>query len=44
MDLLFIILLVAMLILVGYAKVQQGVAKTPGRISLNDDEDSLLKH
>lgn len=42
MDLFFILVLFAMLILVGYAKVQQGVAKTPGTISLTDDEESLL--
>jgi len=43
MDILFIILLVGMLVLVGYAKMQQGVAKTTGTISRkNDDEDGLL--
>jgi len=41
LDVFFIILLVIMLIFVGYAKAQQGVAKTPGAISLNDDEDGL---
>jgi hypothetical protein len=39
MDVLFIILLVVMLFFVGYAKVQQGVARTPGTISLRDDEE-----
>jgi hypothetical protein len=39
MDLLFIILLFVMLIFVGYAKVQQGVVKTPGAISMSDDEE-----
>ena len=39
MDLLFIILLFVMLIFVGYAKVQQGVVRTPGAISMTDDEE-----
>jgi hypothetical protein len=42
MDFLFIILLVMMLIMVGYAKVQQGVVKTPGTISLHEDEEQFL--
>jgi len=42
MEWFFIILLFVMLIFVGYAKVQQGVAKTPGTISLNDDDDGFL--
>ena len=43
-DLFFMLVLFAMLILVGYAKVQQGVAKTPGTISLSDEEDTLLSN
>jgi len=42
MDFLFIILLFTMLVMVGYAKVQQGVVRTPGTISLHDDEDQFL--
>ncbi len=38
MDVLFIIVLVAMLILVGYAKVQHGVVKTTGESYLIDDD------
>lgn len=39
MDILFAILLVIMLVFVGYAKVQQGVVRTPGAISFNEDEE-----
>lgn len=39
MEIFFMILLAIMLIFVGYAKAQQGVAKTPGSISMNEDED-----
>ncbi len=41
MDVLFVIALVAMLILVGYAKVQQGVVRTTGPDFFVDDEDNL---
>lgn len=43
MDIFFVILLIVMLVFVGYAKVQQGVVKTPGRISLNDEEDTIFR-
>ena len=39
MDAFFIVLLVAMLILVGYAKVQEGVAKTTGGTLFFEDEE-----
>ncbi len=38
MDVFFIIVLVAMLILVGYAKVQHGVVKTTGETFLVEDD------
>lgn len=38
MDIFFIILLVAMLILVGYAKVQHGVVKTTGETFFIEEE------
>lgn len=39
MDAFFIVLLFSMLVLVGYAKVQQGVAKTTGGIVFVEDEE-----
>lgn len=39
MDAVFIILLVGMLLLVGYAKMQQGVARTTGRTMFVEDEE-----
>ncbi len=39
MDFLFIILLFGMLVLVGYAKVQQGVVKTTGKTLFIEDEE-----
>jgi hypothetical protein len=39
MDVLFIILLIVMLVFVGYAKLQQGVVRTPGTISMSDDDE-----
>jgi len=41
MDILFIIALVAMLILVGYAKVQQGVVRTTGTSLFVEEEEKL---
>lgn len=38
MEAFFVVLLFAMLILVGYARVQQGVVKTTGSIWLEDEE------
>lgn len=40
MDLFFIILLVVMLLLFGYAQLQKDSVKTPGRmISTNEEEE-----
>ncbi len=39
MDIFFIVLLFAMLILVGYAKVQHGVVKTRGNTFLTKEEE-----
>jgi hypothetical protein len=38
MDVLFIVLLFSMLVLVGYAKVQHGVAKTTGSVVFEDED------
>jgi hypothetical protein len=32
-------LLVIMLVVFGYAQLQKGVVKTPGRISMNEEEE-----
>ena len=42
MDLFFVGLLIVMLILVGYAKVQQGVAKTTGTQFFTEDENNSV--
>ena len=39
MEIAFLILLFVMLIVVAYAKDQQGVAKTPILMPTNDDDD-----
>lgn len=41
MEVFFIVVLFSMLVLVGYAKAQQGVVKTTGGIIFIDDEESL---
>ena len=38
MNILFLILLLVMLAVFGYAQLQKGVVKTPGRIDLNEKE------
>ncbi len=39
MELIFIIILFCMLFIVSYASVQQGVAKTTGKISFDEEDD-----
>lgn len=39
MNIFFIILLVALLLLFGYAQLQKGVVRTPGSINLNEEEE-----
>lgn len=39
MDLFFLILLITLLLIFGYAQLQKGVVKTPGRINLNEEEE-----
>jgi len=39
METIFVIVLFGMLVLVGYAKMQQGVAKTPSNISFFEEEE-----
>lgn len=39
MNFLFLMLLVIMLVVFGYAQLQKGVVKTPGRISMNEEEE-----
>jgi hypothetical protein len=39
MEVFFALLLMGMLIMVGYAKVQQGVAKTIGQVSFEGEDD-----
>lgn len=39
MNIFFIILLVALLLLFGYAQFQKGVVRTPGNIMLNEEEE-----
>jgi hypothetical protein len=38
MEFLFLILLVIMLVVFGFAQLQKGVVKTPGQISLGEEE------
>ena len=38
MEFFFLVLLVIMLLVFGYAQLQKGVVKTPGRISMNEEE------
>jgi len=39
MDIFFLILLVCMLLLFGYAQLQKGVVKTPGSIIPSEEEE-----
>ena len=39
MDIFLLILLVFMLLLFGYAQLQKGVVKTPGRIITSEEEE-----
>lgn len=39
MDFFFLILLVLLLLLFGYAQLQKGVVRTPGRIVMNEEEE-----
>ena len=38
MEFFFLVLLVIMLLVFGYAQLQKGVVKTPGQISMNEEE------
>jgi len=40
-DFLFIILMIILLFIFGYAQLQKGVVKTIGRITLGDHDDGL---
>jgi hypothetical protein len=39
MEAVFVVVLFGMLVLVGYAKMQQGVAKTPSSASFFEEEE-----
>ncbi len=39
MDIFFLVLLVIMLLVFGYAQLQKGVVKTPGQININNNEE-----
>ena len=39
MNLFFLVLLIVMLAVFGYAQLQKGVVKTPGRIDLKEKEE-----
>ena len=43
MDLFFLVLLVILLLVFGYAQLQKGVARTPGRVNLNEKEDIEIR-
>jgi hypothetical protein len=43
MDFLFLFLLVVMLAVFGYALLQKDVIKTPGHISLSEEEEIKLR-
>jgi hypothetical protein len=43
MELLFLILLVLMLIIFGYAQLQKGVFRTPGKITTNEEEEEEIE-
>ncbi len=38
MEIFFLIILLLMLLLFGYAQLQKGVVKTPGKIVLEEDD------
>lgn len=39
MDLFFLVLLILMLLIFGYAQSQQGVFRLPGKITFNEEEE-----
>ena len=39
MNFFFLVLLLIMLVVFGYAQLQRGVVKTPGRVNLNEKEE-----
>ena len=39
MDIFFLILLIVLLLIFGYAQLQKGVFKTTGEIKLRDEEE-----
>jgi hypothetical protein len=43
MNFFFLILLVVMLGVFGYAQLQKGVVRTPGQINLNEEEEAAHK-
>ena len=44
MDFLFLILIVALLLIFGYAQLQRGTIKIPGRMTLDEyDENSSME-
>jgi len=43
MNFFFLILLVVMLVVFGYAQLQKGVVRTPGQISLREEEEIELR-
>lgn len=46
MDIFFLVLLVGLLLIFGYAQLQKGVVKTSGQITLSeqDEKSSLENH
>jgi hypothetical protein len=43
MNFFFLILLVIMLLVFGYAQLQKDVIRTPGRISMSEEEEIELR-
>jgi len=43
MEFFFLLLLVIMLVVFGYAQFQRNVIKTPGRINFNEEEEIKLR-
>ncbi len=41
MEVFFLILLVLMLLLFGYAQLQKGVVRSPGKIIINEEEEGV---
>lgn len=43
MEFFFLILLALMLLIFGYAQLQKGVFRTPGQITMTEEEESEIR-